>query len=123
MPRKKAAQSCEFLPWLTAKKVNKDEGRFLQISNSFMLSPVFHKNLSSGAQMLYLCMAAEAGGKREFKFPNSAFQKYSLPTRSARRWIEELETEGFIKCDHALYTRTANVYSFVDEWKDRDPKA
>lgn len=121
--RRKVAQNCKFLPWLTAKKVDKDEGRFLQISNSFMLSEVYHKNLSPGAQMLYLCMAMEAGGKREFTFPNAAMKKYSLPARSARRWIEELEQEGFIKCDHALYTRQANKYEFVSDWKDRKPNS
>ena len=123
MPRRKSAQNCKFLPWLTAKKVDTDEGRFLQISNSFMLSEVFQRNLSPGAKICYLCMAMEAGGRREFKFPNAAIKKYSMPIRTARRWIAELETEGFIKCNHALYTRQANLYEFCNDWKDRQPKA
>ena len=122
MTKHKAAANCKFLLWLTAKKTNQDEGRFIQVSNSFLLSEVFHKNLSYGAQMLYLCMALEAGGNKRFKFPNAAFKKYSFPVRSVRRFITELEREGFIKCNHALYTRQANEYEFVFEWKDRQPK-
>ncbi|MCR4606696.1 MAG: hypothetical protein K5771_03110 [Oscillospiraceae bacterium] len=122
MARHKAAVNCQFLLWLTAKKTNRDEGRFIQVSNSFLLSEVFHKNLSYGAQMLYLCMALEAGGQKSFKFPNSTMKKYSFPVRTARRFIEELEEQGFIKCNHALYTRQANVYEFVYDWKDREAK-
>ncbi len=122
MGRAKQAVHCKFLLWLTAKKTNQDEGRFIQVSNSFLLSEVFHRNLSYGAQMLYLCMALEAGGQKSFKFPTSAMKKYSFPVRSARKFIMELEAEGFIKCDHALYTRQANCYEFCFEWKDREPK-
>ena len=67
--------------------------------------------------MLYLCMSMESGGKREFIFPASAFEKYGVAVSSARRYIEELADGGFIvvkssgKC-----TRTANIYEFCFNW-------
>lgn len=121
MGKCKAAQNCKFLPWLTAKTVNNDEGRFLQVANSFMLSPVVG-HLSPGAFHLYMCMCNEAGGKREFTFPNRAIGKYHISVRSARRWIEELIDEGFIKRNSGKNTREANIYEFINDWKTRSDK-
>ncbi len=128
MGRHKTAKNVSILPWLSGRSDCK-EGRFIQIGNSLLLSRRTEDgdegnlflNLSPGARLTYLCMAMEAGGKKEFKFPNAAIKKYGLPVRSARRWIEELEQNGFIICNHALYTREANVYVFTATWKTAMP--
>lgn len=124
MPRHKAAQNVKIRPWLSARR-DCTEGRFIQVGNSLLLS---HRSaeeetnryitLSLGARYTYLCMGMESGGQREFTFPNAAIKKYGLPIRSARRWIVELEENGLIRCDHAGYTREANRYEFISDWKD-----
>lgn len=125
MGRHKSAFNVNIRPWLSAHR-DCSEGRFLQLGNSLLLS---HKvggkeqnrflSLSHGAKFIYLCMCMESGGKREFKFPSASIKKYGLPVRSARRWIDELEENGFITCDHAAYTREANNYQFSTDWKEK----
>lgn len=116
MGRHKAAVNCALLPWLSGK-ADCQEGRFLQIGNSFFLSKSFQA-LSSGAQVLYLCTALESGGRRKFTFPARTMKKYGIPARSGQRYISELVEKGFISCTcSGKNTRTDSEYEFVFDWK------
>ena len=118
MGRRKAAQHCDIRPWLSAKSDGK-EGRFLQIGNSLLLCDAF-QSLSGGAKTLYLCMAMESAGRKDFEFSASAMKKYGIVPRCARRWITELTESGFISCESSgKNTRTANQYSFCFDWKTK----
>ncbi len=99
------------LPWLSAKPDGK-EGRFIQVGNSLLLSKSF-QSLSSGAQHLYLCMAMESGGRREFIFPLSAAKKYGISSTCLRRQVDELEQSGFLRVECMKSLRVPNVYHFA----------
>lgn len=116
MGRRKAAQNATISPWLSAKNDCR-EGRFLQIGNSLLLSPQIQQ-LSVGARMMYLCMAMESGGKREFTFSRSVGEKYGIPDGSFKRYIKELKENSFIDCIEDNHTtRKPNVYAFSFDWK------
>lgn len=119
MPRKKAAERCKILPWLSAR-ADCREGRFLQIGNSLLLSEPFQK-LSCGAQILFLCMSMEGGGRRDFTFPLSSATKYGFPPRSFRRYVEELEQHGFVEKQSMANLRQPNEYRFSFAWKSEKP--
>jgi len=119
MPRKQSGGT--LLPWLSARADGK-EGRFLQTGNSFYLSKKV-QNLSNGAFRLYLYMANESGGKREFKFPRATAAKYGVPETSAARQIDELISKGFIeRVSSGRTTRTPNLYRFSLSWKGVEPR-
>ena len=105
----------EIKPWLSAN-CDCRERRFIQVGNSLMLSKEYAR-LSIGARFLHLCMSMEAGGKRDFQFPQRAFKKYGIATSSARRYIKELEKQGFITCSSGKCVRQPNNYSFSFMWK------
>lgn len=54
--------------WITKKKVDNKEKRFIQVGNSLLLSKQFHA-LSTGSRFLYFCMAMESGGRKNFILP------------------------------------------------------
>lgn len=115
MPRRKSAVNVEIKPWLSA---NRDcrEGRFIQVGNSLLLSDHFN-TLSAGGRYIYLCMAMESGGKREFQFPQTSFTKYNIAPSCARRYIKELIRNGYIVCSSGQCIRKPNNYIFSFEWK------
>ena len=114
MPRKKSGGV--MLPWLSARLDNK-EGRFIQIGNSFLLSKEV-QDLSPGARLMYLAMAMESAGKREFTFSRSTAQKFGISETTAARYIKELSSSGFIEMvSCGRFARVANVYSFSMNWK------
>ena len=116
MPRRKAAPNCSIPFWMSAKPDCR-EGRFLQVGNSLLLSPEF-RGLSMGARCLYLCAAMEAGGKRNFTFPQSAATKYGIPARSMRRYLQELVTAGFVDVESSgRWRRESNRYLFSMSWR------
>lgn len=119
MARRKAARNCNILPWLSAR-ADVREGRFLQIGNSLLLSKPFQA-LSAGAQVLYLCMALESGGHREFLFPRTAAKKYGIPHRSMLRYVDELADSGFIEKTSLKNLRQPNEYKFSFRWKEEKP--
>jgi len=98
------------LPWLSARPDGKD-GRFIQVGNSLLLSKRF-QSLSRGAQHLYLCMAMESGGRREFIFPLSAAKKYGISPSGLRRYSSELTQFGFLSFVSMKSLRAPNVYRF-----------
>ena len=119
MPRKRSAEHCTVLPWLSGKADCK-EGRFLQIGNSLFLSKAFQA-LSAGSQFLYLVMALESGGKRTFIFPLSSAKKYAIKPASFRRYVEELVKAGFIVKHSMANLRQPNEYEFSFSWKTVKP--
>lgn len=119
MARRKAAKNCEIRPWLSAR-ADCSDGRFIQIGNSLLLSKSFQA-LSAGAQMLYLCMALESGGRREFQFTRTAAKKYGIPHRSMLRHVDELAAAGFIDKTSLWNLRQPNEYCFSFRWKEEQP--
>ncbi|OUO37874.1 hypothetical protein B5F88_12090 [Flavonifractor sp. An306] len=116
MPRRKSVTNCAIPFWMSAKPDCK-ENRFIQAGNSLLLSPEFHK-LSMGARYLYLCTAMEAGGRRNFTFPQSSAIKYSINPRSMRRYLQELISAGFIEVESSgRWTRESNRYLFSTRWR------
>ncbi len=85
--------------------------------NSLLLSPMFHA-LHDGAKNLYLCMAMESGGRREFTFPASSAKKYGIPQSSFDRYKRELIVKGFIRVLYSgRLTREKSAYEFCFDWK------
>lgn len=117
MGRRKLAKNCNILPWVSGKADCK-EGRFALIGNSLLLCDTF-QGLSAGARWLYLCMAMECGGKREFAFTHGAGKKYGIAPTSYDRHIKELKEQGFIEQvdnpDMAQYA--PGSYRFIFDWK------
>jgi hypothetical protein len=118
--RPKAAVQVEIKPWLSAKRDSK-EGRFIQVGNTLLLSKKFHK-LSTGARQMYLCMAMESGGRRNFNFSKGTGTKYGFPYTSHTRFIKELIESRFIICTKRFHTiKNEYEFSFL-EWKaDTEP--
>ena len=104
--------------WLSAKPDCKEK-RFIQCGNTLLLSKDF-QSISSGARFMYLCMAMESGGQREFIFPQSAAKKYGIPPASMRRYIDELVTGGYIEKQSMANLRQPNEYRFSRVWKGID---
>lgn len=120
MPRRKAAEHCKILPWLSAR-IDGKEKRFLQIGNSLLLSEQM-KSLGTGARYLYLCMAMEAGGNREFVFPEASAKKYGIARNSFDRFKSQLLAAGLIRLkDSGRTTREKNVYEFRVDWQTKPP--
>lgn len=117
MPKHKAAKSCVISPWLSAKADNK-ENRFTQMGNTFMLSKKV-QSLSVGARWLYLSMAMESGGKREFTFKHSSAKKFGISSTSYDRFLKELKDSKFIEKieDESLAQYAPGRYRFVFGWK------
>ena len=103
------------VPWLSAN-FNHHEKRFIQVGNSLVLSHRF-QDLGIGTRYLYLCMAMESGGKRDFTFPQKAAEKYGIKPSSLWRHIKELEAGKFIKVYSGKPTREPNKYEFCPQWK------
>ncbi len=124
MPRRKAAQNCRILPWLSRRADNSD-GRFLQIGNSLLLSAktaTGEENnaflrLSNGSKFVYLAMAMESGGRRDFEFPRTAALKYGISARTLIRAVDELESAGMLEIQSGRCARLPNRYRFVFDWK------
>lgn len=120
MGRRKAAQNCTILPWLSGKADGR-EGRFLQLGNSLLLDKRFHA-LSSGARYLYLCLSMEAGGKKTVQFSRgTTAKKYGIPKNSFTRQIEELVQNGFVQriADDDLLQFAPAVYELSILWKSK----
>lgn len=116
MSRHKQARNCTILPWLSARPTNQ-ESRFIQVGDSLLFCPHFQA-LSAGAKHLYLCMALECGGKRDFTFPLSSAKRCGIPPASFRRRVEELIAAGFLERNSGANMRQPNNYRFSFGWKE-----
>lgn len=107
----------QLLPWMSAR-LDCKEKRFLQVGNSLFFSPAFQQ-LNAGCQMLYLCMAIEAGGKREVTFSQKTARKYGIPKSSFDRQIKELRKVGFVEIsvEGNPWQFKPSVYRFSFTWK------
>ena len=117
MARRKTAKRCSILPWLSAR-LDCSEGRFLQVGNSLFLSKEFQA-LSAGAQIVFLCMALESGGRRDFTFPLATAKKYGIKRASFWRYVQELSDAGFIVRNSLANLRQPNEYEFSLIWKSQ----
>lgn len=116
MRKYKPARHVSICGWLSARKDN-TEGRFVQVGNSLLLSPSFQA-LSPNAQHLYLCMAMESAGCREFRFPLASAIKYGFSESTFRRSVRELVSNRFITLKSSgRLTREPNDYEFCFDWK------
>jgi len=104
--KKRRSNIVEVSPWLSAN-VDPKEKRFIQPGNSLLLSKRF-QYLSIGARYLYLCMAMECAGHRNFVFPQSAAIKYGFSPTSFWRYKNELSEKHFIKVCSNKNLRIAN---------------
>ena len=108
-----------FSPWQSCKD-NGIEERYIRLGNSQLLHPAMI-SLSDKAQIIYIYMLLESGGKREFTFPRSKYRKLAGNTvfQNAK---EELMKKGFIsEKQNNANLRKANVYEFSDKWKQNIP--
>ena len=117
MPRYKSRPT--IVPWLSARLDNREK-RFIQVGDSLLFSKAF-RELRIGARYLYFCMAMESGGKRDFKFPTAAAEKYGFSSSSFWSYVRELEDKRFIVCRSNKHLRQPNDYSFSDGWKTISP--
>lgn len=113
MSRKKRQHSLS--PWLSERE-DGCEKRFIQVGNTLLLSKAFQR-LKPGARQLYLCMAMEAGGRRDFLFPQAAAKKYGFAPRTFWEYVRELEEHRFILCRSMRNLRRPNEYRFSFVWK------
>lgn len=123
MPSRKAARNVNILPWMSARADCK-EGRFLQVGNSLLCGQnSAFKDLTTGAQMLYICMAMESGGKNTVAFSRSTAKNYGIDKNSLQRRIKDLIEHGFIEIDvEGSYSQfKPTVYRFVCGWKEQNP--
>ena len=118
MGRRKAAQNCKFLPWLTGKKAGAGSGRFIQVDNSFVLHPAV-KSLSGNAVKLYIALTMEAGGKPTVEFSRAAGNKYGIKSTTFDRASRELIDKGFVELrpEDNPFRYRSNIYRFCERWK------
>lgn len=84
----------ECLPWLSQNRDCREIG-VIKVGISLLQSKKFNK-LTAGARILYLCMAMESCGRREFQFTHGSAKKYGLAKASYDRYVKELKKYGFI---------------------------
>ena len=119
MPRRKAAQHVNIRPWLSARQ-DCTEGRFIQVGNSLLLSKSFQA-LSTSAQMLYICLAMESGGKPVAKLSRSNAKKYGFSPATYSRAAKQLIEAGFVKIAEDTGRYESNKFQFVNDWKSKTP--
>ncbi len=110
---KKRAQPLPF--WLTATADGRES--FIRIGQTLLKSTQFQA-LSTGTRYLYVCMAAESKGEREFTFPLSAAKSYGITKNSLTRHVEELKRAGFITVNSGANVRAPNIYTFSFSWRE-----
>lgn len=92
--------------------------RFSRLYESIIYTEPF-QNLSYSARFVYQCMMIEASGEITFTFTKRAAEKFGIANSVLRRVIKELESGGFIECDH--YRNRDNTYRFSQRWKVKIP--
>ena len=105
--------------WVTAT-LDGREGRFVQLGNTMLTGKNSKfKTLPAGAQMLYIDMVMEAGGKREFEFSLSSATKYGIAKGTFERNKKLLITNGFVECiENNAHRWQKNKYRFSFCWRE-----
>ena len=112
MARKKKVP---FPAWQTLKPDGVEE-RYIRLGNSQLLHEKVNR-LTHSAFRVYVYMLLESGGKREFTFPRSKYERF-ISRGGAHSAICELEEAGFIEVlERNFNLRKANVYRFSERWK------
>lgn len=117
MSRRKAAENCQILPWLSGNQNNREK-RFLQIGNTLLFDEKY-KTLRPAARQLYVCMAMEACGKSQFEFPHRAAKKYGFSGTSFDNYARELQQAGFIEKIKQEEQFAVARYQFTFAWKQK----
>ena len=80
-------------------------------------------NLKPTTKIIYLYMTDFANGLQETTFPYSIY-KHITTIETFKRAKKELIDKGFIEeIKNGRFTRTENVYKFIDKWKTlKQPK-
>lgn len=89
---------------------------FTQFGVSLPQSEPFQR-LSNPSKLVYLYMALEAKGNKQFEFPLSVAKKYGVSNSTLRRSVEELKGAGFIQSVSGKSSRTPTSYEFSKSWK------
>ena len=108
-----------FPSWQTCKPDGVEQ-RYIRLGNSQLMHPAMLQ-LSDKAQIIYIHMLLESGGKKEFTFPRS---KYKLIAGNTvfQNVKEELIQHGFIRVkQNNANLRKANIYEFTNDWKRYKP--
>ena len=116
---KKHKCSYAVAPWLSGRITCK-EPHYIQVGVTLFEHSAFQK-LTPAQRYLYLCMAHDAEGRKEFVFSKARFQHYGISNATAREGIEALIKEGFIvRLFSGQATREKSGYAFSDRWKQTD---
>ena len=116
MGRRKAAENCTILPWVSAKADNKEK-KFLQIGVTLFENEAF-QSLTPPQKIVYLAMCLDAGGSREFTFSKERFSHFGIPPSTARDAIEVLIQKGFITREFSgKLAHTKSLFRFSLDWK------
>ena len=103
-------------PWLSGRPDGK-EPHYIQVGVTLFEHPAFRK-LTPAQRYLYLCMAHDAEGRKEFIFPKARFKNFGISSSTARDGIGALIEQGFIiRLYSGKATREASSYAFSDKWK------
>lgn len=120
---RKDGKAKQLPPWLTGSQgemIGSKRAPFTQPSVSLLTDPIFNE-LSPQIRHLYICMTAEAEGKRVFKFPRKAAIRYGFIPSTFREYVAVLIEKGFISRNSGWTTREPNIYQFEDTWKRSKP--
>lgn len=119
MPKHRAAKHVPLKAWLSANTDCRD-GRFIQIGNSLLLSKAF-QSLTASAQLAYLALCMEAGGKSMVQLSHSGAKKYGISSSTFDRCMKQLLEGGFVDMleDDNRAQFATNVYRFSSRWKTK----
>lgn len=116
MPRRKSAEKCKILPWLSGNADCTDK-RFLQVGNSLLFNKRF-QSLKDSTKMFFLCLAMESGGNREVELSSRKAAKYGFCRSTVVRCTKELIEKGFIERINPDELQFAtSKYKFLFDWK------
>lgn len=77
------------------------------------------RNMRFSSRELYSCACAVAT-ERQFHLTKVEAEEFGFNEMTFRRAIKELISNGFIRVVRSgKTTRTANIYEFIDEWKEQ----
>lgn len=120
MTKKKIKTNTPFEPWRYDEKYKPEKGgktkSFVALPHSLLMNKRY-KKLKSSSQMIYTYMTDYANGGEYTKFPKSIYTEITT-CQTFNNAIKELVENGFIEiAENGRFTRTENIYRFIDKWK------